>query len=153
MLLFLVTIGLGMARGIGLVSFDDRNVVLTHLHSGTIGWITLGIIATVLWLYGGTGAAGARRQPGDRDQSGPHRHRADLPTLFGLLHDLNVRRRAIWPWADHVLFWGMSLAVAAFTIAILTQAKGLYSFITPILGGSILIGIVTHTLRLRDNGG
>jgi hypothetical protein len=73
-------------------------------------------------------------------------------TLFGLLYDLNARRRAIWPWADHVLFWGMSLAVAAFTIAILTQAKGLYPFITPILGGSILIGILTHTLRLRENG-
>jgi hypothetical protein len=50
---FLVTIGLGMARGIGLINFEDRNQLLTHLHSGAIGWITLGILATVLWLYGG----------------------------------------------------------------------------------------------------
>ncbi|HET6819553.1 MAG TPA: hypothetical protein VFH98_03260, partial [Candidatus Limnocylindria bacterium] len=53
LLVFLVTIGLGMARGIGLITFEDRNQLLTHLHSGAIGWITLGIIATVLWLYGG----------------------------------------------------------------------------------------------------
>src|SRR6266566_6159191 len=59
MVLFLVTIGLGMSRGIGLISFEDRNVVLTHLHSGTIGWITLGIAATVLWIYGGTAARAA----------------------------------------------------------------------------------------------
>lgn len=383
MLLFVITIGLGMARGIGLVSFDDRNVVLTHLHSGTIGWITLGMIATMLWLYGGTGPReqgdgrvtriaqglivavpiylvawwsgslpfravsgalalvailafaawlvaqamriGYRRlsvpqlgaviglvtlvfgsalgvylqiqfasgtiTPASFNLIGAHaetqvtaylvlvamsiaywrllpeqsgrakrgtwmvwlfffggaiiaaaliagvpqataayipldisafvlfltltwrrvlapgwlragsaRHYAvaipfallylgifvslivgfavlrvwkdfsEVPPqlipasehplfvgmvtniLFGLLYDLNARRRAIWPWADHVLFWGMSLAVAAFTIAILTQTKGLYPFITPVLGGSILIGIVTHTLRLRGNG-
>jgi hypothetical protein len=51
--IFLITIGLGMARGIGLITFEDRNQLLTHLHSGAIGWITLGILATVLWLYGG----------------------------------------------------------------------------------------------------
>ncbi len=61
LLVFLVTIGLGMSRGLGIVSFTDRNVLLTHLHSGTIGWITLGIFATVLWMYGGN----APRQPGD----------------------------------------------------------------------------------------
>ncbi|HSM37938.1 MAG TPA: hypothetical protein VK838_01310 [Candidatus Limnocylindrales bacterium] len=51
MLVFLVTIGLGMARGLGLIDFADRNQVLTHLHSGTIGWITLGIMGAVLVLY------------------------------------------------------------------------------------------------------
>jgi hypothetical protein len=70
-------------------------------------------------------------------------------TLFGLLIDLNATRRRVWPWADHVLFWGMSLAVAAFTFAILTVSKDLYPFITPVLGGSILVGIIAHTLRLR----
>jgi uncharacterized protein (DUF486 family) len=54
LLLFLITIGLGMARGLGLIDFQDRNQFLTHLHSGVIGWITLGMIATVLWIYGGT---------------------------------------------------------------------------------------------------
>jgi hypothetical protein len=61
LLMFLVNISLGMARGIGLIDFDSRNQSLTHLHAGTIGWITLGILATVLWLYGGREA----RRPGD----------------------------------------------------------------------------------------
>jgi hypothetical protein len=56
LLVFLVTISLGMSRGLGLIDFSDRNQLLTHLHSGTIGWVTLGILATVLWLYGGTDA-------------------------------------------------------------------------------------------------
>jgi hypothetical protein len=57
--------------------------------------------------------------------------------------------RRIWPWADHVLFWGMPLAVLAFTIAILAAAKQFYPVITPVLGGSILVGIIAHSLRLR----
>lgn len=383
MALFLVTIGFGMSRGIGLISFQDRNLALTHLHSGTIGWITLGIAATILWMYGGTAAREAgdvwvRRialalivsvplylvawwsgnlpfrastgtlalaailafvvwlvgqaarigygrltvpqlgavvglvtlvfgsslgvylqiqfatnnitpasgnligahaetqvsaylvlvamsvaywrlvpeRPG-RARRGtwmvwlfffggaiiaaslitgfvqgsaayipldiaafvlfltlawrrvvspgwttpdPARHYAiaipfalvylgifvaliagfavlrvwkdftDIPpqlipasehplfvgmvtnTLFGMLSDLNAGKKALRPWADHVLFWGMSIAVAAFTFAILTQQTDLYRFITPVLGVSILVGIVTHTLRLRENG-
>lgn len=63
LLLFLVTIGFGMARGLGLIDFADRNQFLTHLHSGTIGWITLGIVATVLWIYGGTAPRAANEQP------------------------------------------------------------------------------------------
>ncbi len=63
LLVFLVTVGLGMARGLGIINFQDRNQVLTHLHSGTIGWITLGLLATVLWLYGGS----APRQAGDEN--------------------------------------------------------------------------------------
>jgi uncharacterized protein (DUF486 family) len=62
LLLFLVTIALGMARGLGLIDFADRNQFLTHLHSGVIGWITLGIIATVLWIYGGTAARNPNEQ-------------------------------------------------------------------------------------------
>jgi len=60
-----IGIAKGMARGIGLVSFEDRNVVLTHLHSGTIGWMTLGIVATVLWIYGRPRLARRRLRPAD----------------------------------------------------------------------------------------
>jgi uncharacterized protein (DUF486 family) len=375
LLLFLVTIGLGMARGIGLIDFGDRNQFLTHLHSGTIGWITLGILATVLWLYGGTGpraedrfvswtsiilivgvpiyvaawwtgnlpfravggalvlggivlfvwwllrqamrigyrnlttpqlgavvglvtlvvgstlgvllqiqfATGTAILPpenaapahaetqisaylvlvamsiaywrlhgNDRTRGGTWmvwlffiggvfvaiallanilplsilyvpldiaafvllltvtwrkvvspgwlargstRHYAIaipfalvyivifvyllmgfvvlklwpdfsaippnlIPAtehplflgmvtniLFGLLYDLN-RDRRIWPWADHVLFWGLNLAVAAFTVALLANAQDAFKLITPVLGVSLLVGIAAHTMRL-----
>lgn len=70
-------------------------------------------------------------------------------TLFGLLFDLNREKRSIWPWADHVVFWGISLATVAFTVAILLEADGAFKFITPVLGLSILVGIVAHTMRLQ----
>jgi hypothetical protein len=69
--------------------------------------------------------------------------------LFGMLFELNRGRRDFWPWADHVVFWGVSLAVAAFTLAILMGAEQAYAFITPVLGLSILVGIVTHSVRLN----
>jgi len=73
--------------------------------------------------------------------------------LFGVLFGLNRGRRDIWPWADHVIFWGLNLAVAAFTLAILFNADDLFKFITPVLGLSILTGIITHSMRLWSTGG
>ena len=69
-------------------------------------------------------------------------------TLFGLLFDLNRDKRSIWPWADHLVFWGITLAVAAFTLAILVEADEAFRVITPILGASILVGVVVHSVRL-----
>jgi len=68
--------------------------------------------------------------------------------LFGLLLDFTARRRSIWPWADHVVFWGTNVAVAAFTAAILLEADDWFRVITPVLGVSLLVGIATFTARL-----
>lgn len=73
-------------------------------------------------------------------------------TIFGLLFDLNRDRRSIWPWADNVVFWGMNAAVAAFTVALLFDAQGTLGFITPVLGLSLLLGLLTHTRRLWAGG-
>ena len=51
--------------------------------------------------------------------------------LFGMLCDLNRDRRAVGPWADHVVFWGINLAVTAFTVAILVDATGLFRVPSP----------------------
>lgn len=48
--LFLVTIAIGILNGLDLVEFD-RNATLTHVHSGTIGWVSLGLIAASFWLF------------------------------------------------------------------------------------------------------
>jgi hypothetical protein len=45
MAVFLVTIAIGILNGLDAVEFD-RNQLLTHVHSGTIGWLTLTIVAT-----------------------------------------------------------------------------------------------------------
>ena len=52
MAVFLVTIAIGIVNGLDLYEFD-RNQILTHVHSGTIGWISLSIIAATTWLARG----------------------------------------------------------------------------------------------------
>lgn len=51
-LLFLATVGLGIANA--LMDTISRGQILAHFHSGSIGWVTLSVIATTLWLYTGT---------------------------------------------------------------------------------------------------
>lgn len=51
-LIFLVTIGLGFLNAMTSGALP-RWQVLVHLHSGTLGWITLSVIAGAIWL--GTG--------------------------------------------------------------------------------------------------
>lgn len=48
---FVVTVVIGILNGLDLVEFP-RDVLLTHVHAGTLGWITLGIVATAFWLFG-----------------------------------------------------------------------------------------------------
>src|SRR3990172_7280006 len=47
---FVVTVAIGILNGLDLVDFD-RNRLLTHVHAGTLGWITLGFFAACLWLF------------------------------------------------------------------------------------------------------
>ena len=51
MAVFLVTIGIGILNGADAVEFD-RNAILTHVHSGTIGWLTLTLVASTFLLFG-----------------------------------------------------------------------------------------------------
>ena len=48
--LFLVTIVIGIINGLDLYEFD-RNQLLTHVHSGTLGWVTLTLVAASFWLF------------------------------------------------------------------------------------------------------
>ena len=51
MLFFTFTIGIGILNGSDIVDFDRRRV-LGHVHSGTLGWLTLSVFAATLWLFG-----------------------------------------------------------------------------------------------------
>ncbi len=52
MAVFLVTIGIGIVNGLDLYEFN-RDELLTHVHSGTLGWITLSIVASSAWFARG----------------------------------------------------------------------------------------------------
>ncbi len=56
LLSFIFTVVIGILNGTDLVDFDGaqgRRTLLTHVHGGTIGWITLSVFAASLWLFGG----------------------------------------------------------------------------------------------------
>jgi hypothetical protein len=58
---FTLTALLGLANATQLFGALDRNTLLTHLHSGTLGWITMGVIGLTIWIFGGTGKTMAVR--------------------------------------------------------------------------------------------
>ncbi len=61
LLLFVFTVVVGILNGVDLVEFD-RRTLLTHVHAGTLGWITIGVLAASVWLFGlGAPAAGLPR--------------------------------------------------------------------------------------------
>jgi hypothetical protein len=70
MLIFAYTIVIGILNGLDLVEFS-RQQLLSHLHGGTLGWMTLAILGVTLWLFGGARTGGARtgRAPGGAARS------------------------------------------------------------------------------------
>lgn len=50
--IFIITVVIGILNGLDLVDFEE-SVLLVHVHSGTLGWITLSIFALAIWLFTG----------------------------------------------------------------------------------------------------
>jgi hypothetical protein len=50
MAVFVVNIVIGILNGADAVEFD-RNQILTHVHAGTVGWLTLAIVASTFLLF------------------------------------------------------------------------------------------------------
>ena len=51
MVVFVWTVGIGILNGTDIVDFD-RKVLLSHVHAGTLGWITTSVFAASIWLFG-----------------------------------------------------------------------------------------------------
>jgi hypothetical protein len=68
--------------------------------------------------------------------------------LFGLIQDATQERRSFWPWADDVLFWGMNLGLIGFVLSLLSNSRQFEPYVTPIMGGSILVALLTYSIRL-----
>jgi hypothetical protein len=61
MVVFVWTVGIGILNGTDVVDFDQK-VILSHVHVGTLGWITMSVFAASLWLFGGDAAGRDQRQ-------------------------------------------------------------------------------------------
>lgn len=51
LMIFTLTALLGLANATQLFGALDRATLLTHLHSGTLGWITMGVIGIAIWIF------------------------------------------------------------------------------------------------------
>lgn len=69
--------------------------------------------------------------------------------LFGMIYQLTRERQDYWRWADHILFWGMNFGMIGFVISLLIDVPFFERVFTPIMGGSILVGLLAYTLRMR----
>lgn len=73
--------------------------------------------------------------------------------LFGLLNELTRTGRRFWPAADDIVFWGMNAGLLGFVAGLFVHnsvlALVLEGLFSPILGGSILVGIVAYSVRLQ----
>ncbi len=69
--------------------------------------------------------------------------------IFGLLYAVTDERRARWPWADHLIFWGMNIGLAGFAVGLFWDVTILKQLFTPLMGASILLAIAAYTARLR----
>ena len=78
-------------------------------------------------------------------------------TLFAAILLATKDRPQVWPWADHVVFWGLNLGVLSFTavLVFVRTSSGAsafshpVSFTAPIMGLSVLLGIATFLQRLQ----
>ena len=58
MAVFVWTVVIGILNGTDIVDFN-RKTVLSHVHAGTLGWITMCVFGASLWLFGATANATA----------------------------------------------------------------------------------------------
>jgi hypothetical protein len=72
--------------------------------------------------------------------------------IFGMIQEATRERRALWPWADDVLFWGMNIGVIGFVVSLLANMSLLEPVFTPLMGLSILVALVASALRMRAPG-
>ena len=78
-------------------------------------------------------------------------------TLFAAILMATKDRPRVWPWADHIIFWGLNVGVLAFTavLVFVGSSSGAaafahpVAFTAPIMGLSVLLGIATFVQRLR----
>ena len=70
--------------------------------------------------------------------------------ILGLLLVATAASRAIWTWADQLVFWGVNLGLVGFVIGLIADAPVMKRISTPVMGTAILLGLLTAAMRLRE---
>ena len=83
LIIFTLTALLGLANATQLFGTLDRNTLLTHLHSGTLGWITMGVIGLSIWIFGGSESALCTERDAERPRDRGVRDRVLVGQLPG----------------------------------------------------------------------
>jgi hypothetical protein len=73
--------------------------------------------------------------------------------ILGLVLVATALRREIWGWADGVVFWGMNLGLIVFMVGLIAESAPVKQTGTPVMGASILLGLLTAAMRLRADAG
>lgn len=69
--------------------------------------------------------------------------------LFGLLYELTHERSRTWAWVGHLTFWGTNVGLLGFVLGLLLEVTLLKQLFTPLMGGSILLSLLTFAVRLQ----
>lgn len=146
LLIFVVTVAIGLFNGFHLVQLS-RAVLLTHLHAGTLGWITVGAFAAAFWAFGG----------GDEKGSRQARNMAVAFTIWVPLYVLaflsgNFVLRAIFgvPVLGMILAFAGVLAARLGKVGVSTPKLGMILAFTVLVIGSTL-GVLLQ-IELATNG-
>lgn len=59
--IFTLTVLIGLANATKVFGTLSRDTILAHVHSGTLGFITMGVFGLALWIYGSGTSATSRR--------------------------------------------------------------------------------------------
>ncbi len=78
--------------------------------------------------------------------------------LFAAILALIPKGERAWPWADHVIFWGLNVGALSFIGVLLFVGTGYNSqpftnpvaFTAPVMGLAALLGIATFLMRLSS---
>ncbi|MEO7229023.1 MAG: hypothetical protein ABIZ30_00350, partial [Candidatus Limnocylindrales bacterium] len=137
MAMFLITIAIGILNGLNVVEFD-RNQLLTHVHSGTLGWISLALITSTMWLTKSV------------DRRMAWALAILIPIYVAAFYSGNLPARAITGSALliavlWVVVWGWQRAMADRSLPVLGVALGLTTF-----GYGAIIGVLIQIQLATD---
>ena len=58
--IFMITVVIGILNGTDLIDLDRSSpTLMTHVHAGTLGWITLSVFGAAIWLFCNRKAGGS----------------------------------------------------------------------------------------------